>query len=138
MSSSRKPESSIRTKIVAAMNARRGARARVLHSGPEGFGFLDVLVCYRGRFVYLEVKTQDPKSEPTPLQRHEMKKWSEVGAIVRCVRTVAGALAVLDLVDGQHECDEPELYSIGSFREDIESGMLLADEPRLETKGKKT
>ena len=65
------------------------------HGGPYGSnGIPDIICCYRGRFVALEVKTDTGK--PTKLQEAVIRKINRAGGtalIVRSVEDVKAALA---------------------------------------------
>ena len=87
-------ESTIQKKIVDYINSLPGCKAVVNHgSAWQGSGRPDIFACCQGRFVALEVKTEDGKL--TRLQMHELSKWMESGAVVAVVRSVEDVKAVL-------------------------------------------
>ena len=93
-------ESTITTKIRKAVEARGGVVVKH-HGGPYAHaGVADLLVCYRGGFVALEVKTQTGKA--TKLQDLFLERVSQAGGAARVVRSVGEALAVLDDIDRYH------------------------------------
>lgn len=101
-------ESTISKNIRAALIAR-GARPIKYHGGPYSeAGIPDLLVAYRGRFIFLE--TKQPGETPTPIQRKRMTELSytpEPCALIRTgpeaiggvVETVDQALSYLNAVD---------------------------------------
>ncbi len=60
-------------------------------------GTPDLLVCYRGRFLALEVKR--PGEKLTEIQTHELLKWDRAGAFARVVYSVEDVELVLKQVD---------------------------------------
>ena len=64
------------------------------HGGQYGTaGIPDIIVCYRGRFVAFEVKTE--KGKLTVLQAITIKRIQNAGGIAAVVRSVEDAKAVL-------------------------------------------
>jgi len=61
-------------------------------------GVPDLLACYRGRFIGLEVKM--PGNHPSPRQIYVMDRIAWAGGIVLVPYSVSEALDCLDLVDG--------------------------------------
>lgn len=49
-------------------------------------GIPDIVICYKGQFIALEVKTPDGK--PTVLQDETIKKIREAGGVAEVVRSV--------------------------------------------------
>lgn len=59
-------------------------------------GFPDLLVCYRGRFVALEVKVEAGYSKPTLQQEKVMNDINTIGkGVARIVRSVADVEKIL-------------------------------------------
>ncbi len=84
-------ELTIRTAIVAAYK-ERGAWA-VVTTGVNLVGCPDLLVCYRGRFIALEVK--EPKGRVSKIQNKVLNDISVAGGWSVVVRSVDEALALL-------------------------------------------
>ena len=61
-------------------------------------GIPDLIVCYKGRFIALEVKT--PIGKPTVLQNVAIRKINEAGGIAAIVRSVEDAKVVIESVEG--------------------------------------
>ena len=66
------------------------------HGSVYGAGQPDLLGCYQGRTLALEVKR--PGEKPTALQQAVLKKWEAAGAIAAVVRS---AEDVRELLDGR-------------------------------------
>lgn len=60
-------------------------------------GIPDIIACYRGRFVGLEVK--DHKGNPTPLQKYELECIATAGGVSAVVRSVEEVETMLDNID---------------------------------------
>lgn len=56
-------------------------------------GIPDIIGCYRGRFVAIEVKL--PGGEPTPIQQVWLERLKSAGAAVGVAHTVGDALDIL-------------------------------------------
>ena len=64
------------------------------HGGMYGTaGIPDIICCYRGRFIGLEVKTE--KGQPTELQKATIRKIINAGGTAVVVRSVDEVKAVL-------------------------------------------
>lgn len=84
-------ELSIRNSIVEAL---RGMGAYVLvTTGVATAGTPDLLVCYHGRFIGIEVK--DEKGRVEPKQYHELNRIARSGGITCVARNVNDAVAAL-------------------------------------------
>ena len=91
-------EAEIVRKIMAYLRSFDGCFCWKEHGGPYGSnGIPDIICCYRGRFVALEVKTDTGK--PTRLQEAVIRKINHAGGcalIVRSVEDVKAALAAIN------------------------------------------
>lgn len=84
-------ELAIRTAIVRAL---RQAGAYVLvTTGVSQVGTPDLLVCWQGRFIALEVK--QPKNYATKMQHSQIARIEAAGGLALVVRSVAEALATI-------------------------------------------
>ena len=72
-----------------------------IHGGIYSQGVPDLLVCYKGRFIALEVKTPDNKAGPTRLQRAQLAQIRASGGLGYVVRSVRNTDRILDHVDKQ-------------------------------------
>jgi hypothetical protein len=81
------PERKLVSKIQAYLEAQ-GARSFKIH-GDDSYqeaGIPDLLVCWRGRFIGLEVKL--PGNTPSPLQEKVLREISRAGGIAEVVTSV--------------------------------------------------
>lgn len=68
------------------------------HGGQYGTaGIPDVIVCYRGRFIALEVKT--PRGKPTVLQEVTIRQILKAGGIATVVRSVGEVRAIIEALE---------------------------------------
>ena len=87
-------ESTITTAILKWLNAQEGCEAIKLHiSGLQRAGDPDIVACWRGRALMIEVKM--PGKKPTPLQEHRLAAWAAAGAIVGVVHSLEEAKACI-------------------------------------------
>lgn len=83
----------IRTKCI-----ERGAFAFKIHGGPTMMvGLPDLIMCYRGRFVGLEVKM--PEGVVSTIQKRRIQEIRDAGGYAFIVRSVGAAMRALDIVD---------------------------------------
>jgi len=68
-------------------------------------GCSDLLVCYRGRFLALEVK-RDAKEKPTPDQAAFMAAVRAAGGIGDVVWSIEQVASILDRIDAEREASE--------------------------------
>ena len=104
------PEARLGSEIRRACIAR-GAFAFKIHGGPTMMvGLPDLIMCYRGTFIGMEIKVPDPSSQPSKIQRRRIKEIRDAGGRAFVVRSVASAMRILDAVDteldSQHGDDE--------------------------------
>ena len=89
-------ESSLQRRIITYLRAEGCYVFKVVGSPLQQRGTPDLLVCYQGRFLALEIKV--PGAKPTPLQVHEMTKIGAAGGIATTVESVEEVKAVLALI----------------------------------------
>jgi Holliday junction resolvase len=81
----------------------RGAYVVKYPAGPHGtVGTPDLLICYRGRFIALELKAGDPnlaKYAPTTMQLQQLQAVRNAGGIAFVAHPGINALAILDDLD---------------------------------------
>lgn len=79
---------------------KRGGRCFKIHGGDNPFqevGIPDLLVCYRGTFLGLEVK--QPGEEPSLKQRKILREIDAAGGIAAIIVSVEEADSILDEID---------------------------------------
>lgn len=75
-------------KNIAAMLRQQGAYVFNVHGSPfQQVGTPDLLVCYQGRFIGLEVKL--PGEKPSPMQKVELRKIEHAGGRVLVAHSLA-------------------------------------------------
>ena len=73
------------------------------HGGPYGTsGVPDIICCYKGRFLGLEVKL--PGGKLTELQKRAIEKINRAGGIARRVESVEDVRAVIARADLDGRC----------------------------------
>lgn len=70
------------------------------HGGPYGSsGIPDIICCYKGRFLGLEVKL--PNGKLTELQKRAIEKINRAGGVACRVESVDDVKAVIDRIEGE-------------------------------------
>lgn len=83
----------IRTELI-----KRGAWGFKIHGGPTMMaGLPDLIFCYRGQFVGLEVKM--PEGVVSTIQKRRIKEIRDAGGRAYVVRSVKSAVRVLERID---------------------------------------
>ena len=73
------------------------------HGGPYGTsGIPDIICCYKGRFLGLEVKL--PGGRLTGLQKRALARINAAGGIARRVESVDDVKAVIAQADAERRC----------------------------------
>lgn len=92
-------ESALTSKMVGVLRAR-GAWAVKIVGGPvQRSGLPDILVCYRGRFVGIEVKLPGKERNVTQIQAATLKAIHRAKGLSYVFTTVAEVEALLDRID---------------------------------------
>lgn len=91
------PEARLGTAIRRAC-IERGAFLFKIHGGPTMMaGLPDLIVCYRGQFIGLEVKM--PEGVVSAIQKRRIQEIRQAGGSAYVVRSVSAAMRALDRVD---------------------------------------
>lgn len=98
-------ESTISTSIIKWINSLDNAWAIKIHSSAmTGRGTPDIAAVVEGKAIWLETKTPDKGSNTTPIQRHNLWRLSEAGAIVGTPRTLSEAKRIIKgITDDEHQ-----------------------------------
>jgi len=89
-----KAETLLRTRIIKRLRQERPGFWFVVHgSSMQISGLPDILGCYKGRFVGLEVKM--PGEEPDPIQSHRLASIIRAGGFAGVVESPDEALAIV-------------------------------------------
>lgn len=90
----RKPETALSEKVLSRLRAEGGRWTKV-HGGPfQEAGVSDILGCWRGRFVAIELKI--PGEKPTKLQETYLDDIHYSGGIAGVATTVQEAIDIRD------------------------------------------
>ena len=92
-------EKAITDKILKALRNVTGSRGwfKKIHGSPYMSSLPDIIGCFDGRFVGLEVKRPSNRHGVTPGQQAELDKLSAAGGLVGVVTSVEEALTLLGL-----------------------------------------
>jgi hypothetical protein len=85
-------EQSIQRAIIKELEKRGAYCVKVIQAHKAGVS--DIICCYRGRFLSLEVKT--PQGRVAPLQEYHLDKVREAGGIGEIVRSVGDVRELID------------------------------------------
>ena len=88
-------ESGIQNKIIKHLRSRGAIVNKTISMSKSGWP--DIVGCYKGRFIGIEVKR--PGKKPTPLQEFKLAELAAAGAYVGAATSVAEARALLDSLD---------------------------------------
>ena len=104
------PEARIKKEIVAYLKSLGDKCwwAPYVQNGYGKNGVPDYLVCYRGRFLALEVKKEGGK--PTPWQTHQIEAIAEAGGVVEVVHSARAVQGIIAAVDVLIDYAEPRSY----------------------------
>ena len=94
-------ESRIQKQIIETIR-RRGGYAIATTCPPCEYGTPDVLACYKGRALLIEVKT--PVGRVSAIQAKRLEQWRGAGAWAMVARSVEDVVTALDALDKETEC----------------------------------
>lgn len=92
-------EASVQTSILNYLGSLKpkGKFYNMHGNGWQGRGRPDIIGCYKGRFIAIEVKR--PGEEPTKLQRHELNLWDMTEAITMVATSVEDVKKMIEELD---------------------------------------
>ena len=85
-------EQGIQTRIIKALSSKGVYVVKVVSASRNGTP--DLLCCYKGRFIAIEVKR--PGEKPTVLQNAKLEKIREAGGVAVWVDSLEAAMSVFD------------------------------------------
>lgn len=94
----KKPETKLQSAIQERVRARGGWAGKI-HGGIYSSGIPDLLICFLGRFIALEVKTPENKKGATKLQEAQLRQIRRAGGFAYVVRSVRDVDRILDHVE---------------------------------------
>lgn len=89
----RQPEGKLAQKILVALRLKGGWWTKIHGGEYQEVGLPDIVGCYKGRFVGVEVKM--PGGKPTARQRFILEQITMAGGIAAVVTSVEEALDLL-------------------------------------------
>lgn len=93
-------ETALVSKIIRALKARGGWWIKIHGGASQETGVPDILGCYRGRFVAIEVKLPVPgRNAASPRQQLQIERIITNKGVARVVETTEEALMMLDQID---------------------------------------
>ena len=92
------PEAKLTTQILAALRKRGGWWAK-FHGGVYQRGIPDLLGCYNGKMVALEVKVDGRHYGATALQQKNIDEINNCGGNASVIYSIQDALKILDYID---------------------------------------
>jgi Holliday junction resolvase len=93
------PETRIQQNIQKAVRARGGYILKIHGSDMMPSGTPDLIMCYKGCFVAMEVKTPQTHDNVSPVQRLRLDQIEAAGGGAYVVWDVDMAMKVLDVID---------------------------------------
>ena len=127
---SRQPEGKLVRKIQDRIE-ERGGRSFKIQGTDESFqeiGIPDLLVCYHGIFLGLEVKM--PGEKPSPIQRQVLKSIEAAGGVARVVCSVEEVDEILDQAISQVTL----AWIAGFFDGEGSLSLVIANRNRSQTR----
>lgn len=93
-----KPETRLHNAIRDRLQSR-GAWVTKIHGGIYSSGVPDLLACYRGFFLGLEVKLPTNRSQATKLQKAQLRGIRRADGYGYVIRSVEAADKICDAID---------------------------------------
>lgn len=100
-----KPETRLTNKILKELRAKGGWWMKVHGSASQQQGVPDIIGCYRGLFVAMEVKLPASSSTLSVYQRHTLSRLRQAQASAYVVRSSEAALKILGSIDSTLDSD---------------------------------
>lgn len=94
-----------RRKIVPAITERGGVVTKKAAGPRQPVGMSDLLGCYRGRALAIEVKMPGQRRGLTPKQKATLEKWEAAGAVTGVVWKREDVEKMLDFIDASESLD---------------------------------
>lgn len=86
-------ESTLQRQVIALLRERGAYVFKVVGSAMQQRGTPDLLVCWRGQFMGLEIKL--PGEKPTPMQEHEIGLIRKAGGTAQVIESLEDVLNIL-------------------------------------------
>lgn len=102
------PEGRITRDILKHLRMRGGWWVKVHGSASQQAGIPDIIGCYKGYFIALEVKTPETIKNTSSIQRLNIERIQNAGGIPEVVTSAQAALDVTDAIDEYYLNSEEE------------------------------
>lgn len=100
-------ESTVQGRIIQALEQRGAWVVKVHQTGRGRRGIPDVIACYRGIFLAIEVKA--PGGQTTDHQRVQLRQIQAAGGHAMVASSVSKVMLLLDALDQVQLLNQPEL-----------------------------
>ena len=94
-------ESNLTRSILKALQRRGGFWFKVHGHPGQRRGIPDIIGCYKGRFIGLELKVPNRRDKVTELQEQVLEEISKAGGVGQVVTSKEEALRTLEEVDSE-------------------------------------
>jgi hypothetical protein len=89
-------ESGLQTKVIKYLR-NVGAMVDNIHGNEYQASIADLIICYRGRYIALELKA--PDGVLSSGQRHKLRKVQRAGGIGECIHGINKVQSIIDTID---------------------------------------
>lgn len=93
------PETKLTTEILKSLKKYGGFWVKIHGSAYQTSGLPDIVGCYRGQFIAIEVKMPGKAEDASLRQRHMLKRIRSAGGVPRIVTSTEEALEVVRSAD---------------------------------------
>jgi Holliday junction resolvase len=103
-------EQGYQSKLIKYLESNGAYVAKIVSAGKKGVP--DLLVCYKGQFIGIEVKTPTTRSNTSELQKYNLKKIKEAGGygiVAVEIDDITSTLAIIEALDYMSCEDAPVL-----------------------------
>lgn len=101
------PETKLTQKMMAVLRDRGAYVVKIHGSAYQTAGIPDLLICYKGHFIGIEVKVPGRESTVTDLQANTSRKIKAAGGIAVMFSYVEQVERMLDLIDKKRAAQLP-------------------------------
>ena len=97
-------ESSIQDRVIKYLRGRGAYVRNIPGSSATGKGTADLLVCYRGLFLAIELKKPDGSYGETKPQEIRRRQVTRAGGLALVARSLADVVAIIAQIDEEERC----------------------------------
>lgn len=92
-------ESQLVTQIKNLLESRGAYNEKIFGGGYQSSGIADILACYRGRFMAIEVKSPTGKGRASDIQKLKIRQVRASGGVGMITDSLEEVAEVLDAID---------------------------------------